>query len=66
MQPISDLMKQFACGSVVPGCQAVFEAPDEAGILSQVERHARQDHGLTEISDDLVAGVRDNITTIAA
>jgi predicted small metal-binding protein len=59
-------MKQFACGSVVTGCQAVFRAPDEDGILSQVEHHARQDHGLTEISGDLVAAVRHNITTIAA
>ena len=59
-------MKQFACGSVVTGCQAVFRAPDENGILSQVAYHAHHDHGLTEISDDLVTAVRQNITTIAA
>jgi predicted small metal-binding protein len=58
-------MKQFACGSVVTGCQAVFRAPDEDGVLSQVARHARHDHGLTEISNELVAAVRHNITTIA-
>jgi predicted small metal-binding protein len=59
-------MKQFACGSVVTGCQAVFRAADENGILSQVAHHARHDHGMTEISDDLVAAVRHNITAIAA
>lgn len=59
-------MKQFACGSVVTGCQAVFRAPNENEILSQVSYHARHDHGLTTISDELVSAVRDNITTIAA
>ena len=59
-------MKQFACGSVVTGCQAVFRAPDEDEILIQVAHHARHDHGLTEISDELVAVVRQNIYTHAA
>lgn len=59
-------MKQFACGSVVTGCQAVFRASDDNGILTQVAHHARHDHGLTEISDQLVSAVRQNITTIAA
>jgi predicted small metal-binding protein len=59
-------MKQFACGSVVNGCQAVFRAPDEDDILTQVAHHARRDHGLTEISDELIATVRQNISTIAA
>ena len=54
-------MKTFACGSVVPGCTATFSAPTEDGILEQVARHARDDHGLTEVSDDLVAQVRANI-----
>ncbi|MBV9818888.1 MAG: DUF1059 domain-containing protein [Solirubrobacterales bacterium] len=59
-------MKQFACGSVVTGCQAVFRAPDEDGILAQVARHAREDHGLTEIAPELVNAVRQNITALAA
>ncbi len=59
-------MKQFACGSVVNGCQAVFHAPDDQGILTQVADHARQAHGLTEIPDELVAAVQQHITTIAA
>ena len=59
-------MKQFACGSVVTGCQAVFRAPDENEILTRVAHHARRDHGLTEISDELVTAVKQNIATIAA
>ncbi len=59
-------MKQFACGSVVNGCQAVFHAPNDDGILEQVAAHARRDHGLTEISPELVNSVRQNIHVAAA
>ncbi len=57
-------MKQFACGSVVPGCQAVFVAEEEDEILRQVAEHARADHGMTDIPDDLVASVRANIVAL--
>ena len=50
-------MKRFACGLVVPGCTATFAAPDENGILEQVARHAREEHGLTEIPEELVEQV---------
>ena len=50
-------MKRFACGLVVPGCTATFTAPTEDGILEQVARHAREDHGLTDVSPELVAQV---------
>jgi predicted small metal-binding protein len=58
-------MKTFACGSVVPGCTHNFSAPTEDGILEQVARHAREDHGLTEIPAELVAQVRSNIAVAA-
>ena len=57
-------MKEFACGAVVPGCVATFRADSEQGILTQVAQHAHDDHGLTEVSDDLVAAVRANIQTV--
>jgi len=53
-------MKQFACGSVVPGCSASFEAPDEDGILTQVADHAREAHGMNEVPPEVVAQVREN------
>ena len=55
-------MKTFSCGTVVPGCTATFSADSEAGILEQVARHARADHGLTEVPDELVAQVRAHIS----
>jgi predicted small metal-binding protein len=59
-------MKQFACGAVVPGCHAVFRAADDDAILVQVADHARKDHGLTDISPELVAAVRQHIEPLAA
>lgn len=59
-------MKQFCCGDVVPGCKAVFRAPDEAGILNAVAAHARADHGMTSVPDALVFQVRSMIRDVAA
>ena len=55
-------MKQFSCGAVVPGCDAVFSAPSDDELLGQVAAHARDDHGLDPVPDDVVAQVQANIT----
>jgi predicted small metal-binding protein len=54
-------MKSFSCGAVVPGCTATFRGDTEGEILAQVAHHARHDHGLTDISSELVAAVRSHI-----
>jgi predicted small metal-binding protein len=51
-------MKTFACGDVIPGCTASFTASDEDGIVGQVAGHAAADHGVTDITPELVAAVR--------
>ena len=57
-------MKSFACGDVVPGCTRSFTATDEQGILAQVAAHAGADHGLTEVSPELVSAVRGAIVSV--
>jgi predicted small metal-binding protein len=57
-------MKKFECGDVVPGCEASWVCSTEDDILSNVAAHAAADHGLVEISADLVAAVRANIVTV--
>lgn len=52
-------MKHFACGDLVPGCDATFRGT-ESQILGQVAEHARVDHGMA-VSDELVTGVRANL-----
>lgn len=54
-------MKQFACGDVVPGCQAIFRAESEDAILGQVAAHARDAHGMVDLPDDVMSAVRANI-----
>ena len=55
-------MKTFACGSVVPGCTATFEARSDQEILEQVAAHARDDHGMTEVPQPVVQQVLANIS----
>lgn len=56
-------MKHFACGDVVPGCDARFAFPTEGELLSAVATHAREAHGMSEVPDALVAQVRASITS---
>ena len=51
-------MKTLACADVVPGCNARFTAETEGGILAQVADHAAADHGVPDISLELVQAVR--------
>ena len=54
-------MKTSAYGAVVPGCTAGFAAETEEGLFEQIARHARVEHGLTGVPDELVRQVRANI-----
>ena len=53
-------MKRFACGDVVPGCDAAFTAADADGIFAQVVPHAAT-HGISEVTPELAATVRGHI-----
>jgi predicted small metal-binding protein len=57
-------MKTFACGDVIPGCGAHFSAADEDGILSQAAAHGAADHGVTEMTPELMQAVRDRIVSV--
>lgn len=51
-------MKQFACGDVVPGCDARFVCSTEEEILAAVAAHAADVHGLESVPDEVVSQVR--------
>ena len=57
-------MKAFTCGSVVPGCTATFHGETEEDIFPQIAAHAREAHGIEEVSPELVSEVRRHITTV--
>lgn len=44
-------MKRFACGDVVPGCGARWEAHDEAALLAAVAGHAAEAHAMGELPE---------------
>jgi predicted small metal-binding protein len=54
-------MKTFACGDVIPGCSARFAGITEGDIFAQVAGHAAADHGVTDITPELVQAVRQAI-----
>ena len=54
-------MKTFTCGAVVAGCTASFSAETEEEILEQVARHARDEHGMSEVPDEVVRQVLANL-----
>ncbi len=56
-------MKSFACGDVVPGCEARWVCSTEDEVLASVGAHAASVHGLTEVPAELVESVRRAIVT---
>jgi len=54
-------MKRFSCGDVVPGCTKKFSGTTNEEILAAVAQHARADHGLANVPDDVVQAVLKNI-----
>jgi predicted small metal-binding protein len=58
-------MKQFACGDVVPGCDAKFVCSTDEEILAAVAEHAAGAHGITEVPAELVEQVRGHILAVA-
>lgn len=57
-------MMEFRCAAIVPGCGARFEDESEAGILAQVVRHARDDHGMEHVPHDVLDEVRAHIVEV--
>ena len=57
-------MKSFACGDVVPGCDARFVCSSEDEILAAVAGHAAREHGLVEVPAPVVQAVRSRIVSV--
>jgi predicted small metal-binding protein len=50
--------KSISCERIVPGCKFEAEAASEEELLAKVAAHARQQHGVTEVSPELLAKVK--------
>jgi predicted small metal-binding protein len=56
-------VKQFACSTVVKGCDGVVTGETEDDVLAAAARHAAEAHGITDLTPDVVEAVRAGITT---
>lgn len=56
-------MKQFACGTVVEGCDGVVTGATEADVLAAAA-HAGEAHGMAEVPAEVVEAIRAGITDI--
>jgi predicted small metal-binding protein len=56
--PHVDEAKRIACAEIVPDCPFTATAATEEELLQRVAAHAEHDHGITEITPELVAKVK--------
>jgi predicted small metal-binding protein len=51
----------LACGDVMPGCSARFEAGSREELLGMVAPHAADAHGIDEITPEVLQAVDSKI-----
>ena len=57
-------MREFRCGQLVPGCDAVFHGESNDEILVQVATHARDEHGMDEVPPEVVDTIHASISEV--
>ncbi len=55
------MAKTLLCAEVVPGCTHAMTGADEDDVMRQAADHAASEHGMSEVSDDLAAKIRERI-----
>lgn len=54
-------MREFECGTLVPGCQWHTRADDDAEVVRRAVEHMRQAHGETIIRENMVDNIKARI-----
>ena len=54
-------MKEFHCGSLVPGCDWHTRHPEEAEVMRRAIEHMRETHGESTIRETMVEAIRSRI-----
>ena len=52
---------RLSCGDAMPGCSARFEDDSRDVILEQVAQHARDAHGVTDVTPEMLEAIGANI-----
>ena len=58
-------MKQFKCGTLVPGCQWHAEAEDTAELVRRAVEHLKTNHDEVTVRPDMVEHIKQRITEAA-
>ncbi|GHC65556.1 DUF1059 domain-containing protein [Limoniibacter endophyticus] len=59
-------MKEFHCGTLVPGCPFHARHEDEAEVIRKAVEHMRDTHGETIIRETMVEAIRSRIVNKAS
>ncbi|MDF2388664.1 DUF1059 domain-containing protein [Nostoc ellipsosporum NOK] len=57
-------MKEFHCGSLVPGCEWHTRADEEAEVMRRAVEHMRETHGETIIRETMIEAIRSRIQKV--
>jgi predicted small metal-binding protein len=52
---------KLSCGDAMPGCSARFEEDSRERILELVADHAREAHGVTDVTPEMLEAMDANI-----
>jgi predicted small metal-binding protein len=56
------MSKTLKCGDLMPGCDFVAHGESEEEVLQKAAAHAKEAHGIEEVTDELAAQVRAKIS----
>jgi predicted small metal-binding protein len=54
---------KLSCGDAMPGCSARFEDDSRERILEQVAVHAREAHGVADVTAEMLEAIGANIVS---
>ena len=57
-------MKQFACATVVDGCDGVVTGATEDDVLAAAAAHAAEAHGMADVPPEVVSAIKAGITDV--
>lgn len=59
-------MKQFECGTLVPGCTWHTQAEKDAEVVRRAADHLRNAHGESEVRPDMIERIKARVHDASA